>query len=104
MRRLVSSSAFNPGNGPYGFETPDPPKKKRIFRWVFLGIQVLFLIWVISGIAGAGGTPTDCGSLDDQTCNDAESIGTGIGVAIVIFFWAIVDIILALTYLIFRKK
>ena len=26
-------------------------KRKRVFWWVFLGIQILFLVWVIAGAA-----------------------------------------------------
>lgn len=31
-----------------------PKKKKHIFRWVFLGVQALFLVWIIGGASSAG--------------------------------------------------
>jgi len=94
-----------PYTGPVDQTPPGKPAKKprRIFPWVFLAVQVLFLIWVISGLAGASGDPVgDCGSLSQQACNDAESVGTGIGVALVIGLWLVVDFILAITYLVFK--
>ncbi|WP_234338297.1 hypothetical protein [Streptomyces sp. NRRL F-5727] len=73
-----------------------------MFLWVFLAIQVIFLIWIIVGVASGSGTPDDCGTLDRQTCNDAESVGTAIGVGAIIFLWAAVDIVLGVTYAIYR--
>lgn len=80
---------------------PAAKKKKRIFRWVFLAVQLLFLIWVISGIAA---DDVDCNGLSAQACSDANAVGTGIGVALILVLWVIVDVVLGLTYLIFRKK
>ena len=73
-----------------------------MFFWIFMLVQLLFIVWIIAGIAGAGGTPDDCGSLDSETCNDAEDIGTGIGVFLVFIFWVIVDFLLAVCYGIYR--
>jgi hypothetical protein len=80
----------------------EPKKKKRIFLWFFMAVQVLFIIWIIAGAGGSSGDATDCGSLSQETCNDAEDIGTGIGVAIVIVFWVVVDFLLAVIYGIYR--
>jgi hypothetical protein len=66
-------------------------KKRRIFLWVFLSVQVLFLIWVISGAASGSGNTSD-----------AENAGTAIGVALIIGFWAVVDIIMGVTYGVYR--
>src|SRR4051812_20235928 len=82
--------------------TIQPKKKRRVFFWVFLAIQLIFVIWLIGGIASAGGTPTDCGSLDAQTCNDAQSVGTGIGVFLIVILWMAVDFIVGITYAIYR--
>ena len=82
--------------------TSAPKKKRRIFLWVFLAIQVLFIIWVISAGASSGGTATDCGSLDQDTCEAAEDIGAGIGTVFVIILWMIVDFFLAVGYGVYR--
>lgn len=81
---------------------PPVKQKKRVFLWVFLAIQVLFIIWIIGGVSSSAGDATDCGSLDQETCNAAEDVGTSIGVGILIAFWAVVDIILGVGYGIYR--
>ena len=93
-----------------------PRKRRRIFMWVFLAIQVLFVVWVIGGIMSHTGATTaevNAGCLhgawqglfqSQQDClvhyrnglNQAATAGTAIGVGIVIVFWAIVDIILGI--------
>lgn len=82
--------------------TTKPKKKRRIFLWVFLAIQVLFLIWIISAGASSSGDATDCGSLSQKACNDAQDIGAGLGVVIIIIFWMVVDFFLAVIYGVYR--
>ena len=77
--------------------------KWRPFSWVILVINILFLIWVIAAAASSG-PADDCGTLSAQTCNDAEAVGTALGVGILIFFWAIVDVILGVLWLVTRPK
>ncbi len=75
-------------------------KKKRIFLWVFLAIQLLFIVWIIGGMSSSDAG--DCGSLDAETCEAANDVGTGIGVFIIIVFWMMVDFLLAVGYGIYR--
>jgi uncharacterized membrane protein len=79
-----------------------PRKKRRIFLWVFLAVQVLFVAWIVLGLTSGGGTPSDCEGLSQQACNDAESIGTGIGVALIVGVWLAVDFLLAVVYGVYR--
>ncbi|MET3962874.1 hypothetical protein ABIE44_002808 [Marmoricola sp. OAE513] len=82
---------------------PAPAKKKRkIFLWFFLAIQVLFIIWIIAGASTGSGQPDDCGVLDAETCNDAADTGTAIGVVLIIVFWMVVDVILGVIYGVYR--
>jgi hypothetical protein len=84
---------------------PQARKPPRIFLWVFLALQVLFLIWVILAAASGSGTPEECRGQTGQnlqTCKDASDVGTTIGVGLIIGLWAAVDIILGFTYLIYR--
>lgn len=76
----------------------------RPFTWIILVVNVLFLIWVIGGVAGSSGTPEGCGSLSNETCNEAEAVGTAIGVGLIIFFWALLDVILGVIWLVTRPK
>ena len=95
-------------------------KKRRIFMWTFLVIQVLFLIWVISAaVSGTGASPSDiaqtCGnghwyplwkSYSDCAAHSgvvaAHDVGKGIAVGLIIVFWVIVDIILGITYGVYK--
>lgn len=82
--------------------TNPPKKKKRIFMWFFLAVQVLFIIWLIAGIGSSSGDATDCGSLSQQTCNDAEDVGTGIGVILILVLWAFVDFLLFIPWVVIK--
>ena len=78
-----------------------PRRKRRVFLWVFLAVQLLFIVWIIAGIA-SGGTADDCGSLDAETCQAAADVGTGLGVFLIIVFWMVVDFFLAVIYGVYR--
>ncbi|MFG2127615.1 hypothetical protein ACGFNV_07420 [Streptomyces sp. NPDC048751] len=85
--------------------TPQPKKRRRVFLWLFLAVQIAFLIWVITGAASGSGTPEDCRGLtgdDLKLCEDAGDVGTTIGVGLIIGLWAAVDVILGFTYVVYR--
>lgn len=100
---MMSAPEWGPrpadGSGRTGTSKRRP---RRVFLWIFLAVQLLFLIWVIMGASSGAGTPEDCGNLSLQDCNDAESVGTAIGVGLIIALWAAADVILGITYLIYR--
>jgi hypothetical protein len=77
-----------------------PRRKRRVFPWVFVAINLVFLVWVVAAAAGSGAD--NCGSLDAQTCQDANDAGAAIGIFLVVIFWAAVDVILGFLYLVFR--
>ncbi|MDX2938080.1 hypothetical protein [Streptomyces ipomoeae] len=65
----------------------------------------MFLIWLITGAASSSGTPEECRGLtgdDLKLCEDANDVGTTIGVGLIIGLWAAVDIILGFTYVVYR--
>lgn len=66
-------------------------KKRRIFPWAFLAVQLLFLLWLILGLAAGGDTSSAAGGL-----------GTTIGAGLIVAFWVAVDFILAVSYWIYR--
>jgi hypothetical protein len=76
----------------------------RRFTWVILVINVLFLIWIIGGMASSSGPAHDCGSLDQQTCDSAKNVGTAIGVGLIVAFWAVVDVILGIIWLVTKPR
>ncbi len=83
-----------------------PKKKRRIFPWIFLAVQVVFLIWIITGISGAANSiPASCvNQADVDLCTSASQAGAGIGFFLIVGLWVAVDFILGVGYLIFRRR
>jgi hypothetical protein len=82
--------------------TTTPPvarKKHRVFLWVFLAIQALFLIWVITGAASSGGS---CHGLSAADCKTAGDAGHGIAIALQVGVWCFVDFFMGVVYGIYR--
>ncbi|MBO7936327.1 hypothetical protein JTP77_010220 [Streptomyces sp. S9] len=80
-------------------------KRRRVFLWLFLAVQILFLIWVIAGIASGSDDSGSCEGLTGDSlelCQDAGDLGTTIGVGLIVGFWVAADFILGLTYVIYR--
>jgi hypothetical protein len=103
---------------------PAPRKKRRVFLWVFLAVQLLFIILIITQVAAHPAGPTtaqqaaqqcanggwyplfksqaDCQVHYGHALNDATDVGKGIGVALIVVFWVIVDTILGISYGVYR--
>jgi hypothetical protein len=101
-----------------------PPRKRRVFLWVFLGVQLLFMVWIISAVVSAshdtsaateaaqqcannGWYPlfksqADCDVHYGHALTEAGNVGTGIGVALIVMFWVVVDFFLGLGYLVYK--
>ena len=87
-----------------------PRKKRRIFLWFFVAVQVIFIIWLVAAIVSVhkgGGIPAYCahqgGTVADQhVCADAADTGSALGFALVIIVWCVVDFLLAVPYGIYR--
>lgn len=73
----------------------------RKFSWVILVINALFLIWVIAGAASSNAA---CDPKTQAACEAGQAIGKGIGVALIIVFWAVIDVILLVIWLVTKKK
>lgn len=76
---------------------PKPRKRRRVFLWVYLAIQVLFLVWIITGAQG-----NHCDAQGSQLNNSACTAGTGIGIALVVALWVATDIIVGGVYAVYR--
>jgi hypothetical protein len=90
---------------PYQYAQPrQAAKPRRVFIWVFLVIQVLFLIWVIAGAASGHSAAVNCHDqyLTHAQCASASETGTAIGVGLLIVFWMVIDVILGVGYGIYR--
>jgi hypothetical protein len=91
---------------------------------VFLTIQVIFIVWIVAGVASKGSGPTaaaqaaqqcanggwqplfksqaDCVQHYSVALNDAANTGKGIGVALIVVFWVVVDFFLGVGYGIYK--
>lgn len=78
--------------------------KWRKATWALVIWTVLMAIWIGSGIAATSGGGTDCGTLDQETCDAAFGVGAGIGLTALFFLWFIGFIILGLVWLMSRPK
>jgi hypothetical protein len=76
----------------------------RIFSYLIIAVNILFLVLIIVAISGSSGHATNCGTLDQQTCDDAKNVGTTLGVGLVVGFWAAVDVILGIIWLVTRSS
>ncbi len=101
-----------------------PRKRRRVFLWIFLTIQVLFIAWIVAGIASKpAGTPiaqqvaqqcgnggwqglfksySDCTKHYAVALNDASNAGKGIGAAVIVAVWFVVDVILGISYGVYK--
>jgi hypothetical protein len=78
-----------------------PRKKRRIFMWVFLAIQALFILWIA---VGTGSQARTCHGLVGQAHANcvAGNVGTGIGAVLVIVVWVVVDFLLGISYIVYK--
>ncbi len=99
-------------HAPYDWTRPsDPdaapsPPSRPIFKWVIIIINVAFLAWIISA-ANAAGTSSTCDGMTGDlltACQNGEILGTGIAIFGIVAFWAFVDVILGVLYLVTRKR
>jgi hypothetical protein len=76
----------------------------RPLTWVVLVVQALFVIWLVAGVnAASSGSDCSASSYRDS-CEAGQTIGTGIAIGIVIFLWALVDVILGVVWLVTNKS
>jgi hypothetical protein len=71
----------------------------KIIKWLFIGFNILMLIWLIAGFGATG-------EVMDQAVSDAEQAGAAIGATIatgmLLGVWAVGDIILGILVLLTR--
>jgi hypothetical protein len=121
------NSPRGPGGHVLGQPLPAPPqkpkRKRRVFLWVFLAVQVLFIIWLVTGLATVHSAPStaqiaqvcghhgwfplfkshaDCVTHYGGALTDAGNAGKAIGAGLIVLFWVVVDFFLGLGYGIYR--
>ena len=97
-------------------QAPAPRRRRRrVFPWVFLAVQALFVIWVIAGIASGARIHSDavayCHAHPSQFLTFAQCVsgygggakaGTAIGAALIVGLWVAADVILGTGYVVWR--
>ena len=76
----------------------------RLFTWVILAVQVLFAALLVTAIADAGSTTCPAESESSGLCEMVQAFGLAIEVTIVLFVWALVDVILGVNWVVTNKK
>ena len=77
----------------------------RPLTWVIIAVQVLFLIWLGSVFNSVSGNCADEVTQSGQdACAAGTAIGAGIGVMFILFLWAMIDVILGVTWVVTNKN
>ena len=73
----------------------------KIIKWTFIGYNVLMLFWFISGLNVASDGITNSASDAEKA---GATIGSGIGIMLIIFVWTAGTVILGIFTLLTRAK
>jgi hypothetical protein len=76
-----------------------PRRRHRVFWWIFAAIQVIFILWIVTGLTAHS---AGCNGLSAQDCAAAADTGKGIGLALILVFWCVVDFLVGVPYAIWR--
>jgi hypothetical protein len=76
----------------------------RPFTWIIVVINILFLIWIIAGVAGTSDSCLGKTGQELDACETGTAIGASIGVGIIVFLWFLADGILGILWLVTRSK
>lgn len=76
----------------------------RALTWVIVVVNILFLVWVIGGIASTGGACEGLTGSELDACEAGTAIGATIGVAAIVGLWVVVDIILGIVWLVTNTR
>src|SRR5262245_64200173 len=77
------------------------PLKWRKMTWVIVMFSGLMLGWIIA--AGVARASKDCPQ-GDELCINASDVGTAVGVGLIILFWFLGFVVLALVWLMTRPR
>jgi hypothetical protein len=112
---------------PPGYYGQRPPthvrKKRRIFLWVFLAIQALFVLWLVVGLATTNtaapasqvasacyhhawyplfSSQADCVKHFGGALTDAGDVGKAIGAGLIVLLWIAVDLLTVIPWAVYR--
>lgn len=67
-------------------------KKRHIFMWIFIAMQLLFTVWLITGIVDAQ-APAYTGPYN-KDAELGEDVGTAIAAWMIIVVWTLADLVM----------
>lgn len=73
----------------------------KIIKYLFIGFNILMLIWLVGGVGSASASVESAGS---EAAQAGAAIGTGLGAMIIIFVWIAGDVVLGTLTLLTRPK
>lgn len=76
----------------------------RPLTWIIVAVQILFVIWVIAGVGTAADTSDCAGQEYQDACEAGSAIGAGLGFIMILFLWALVDVILGVIWVVTNKN
>ncbi len=79
-----------------------PKKKRRIFLWFFLVVQLLFILWIGFGLSATNDPNTCDPVLTQSECDAAAGVGAGLAITAMVIMWMVVDFLLAVIYGMYR--
>lgn len=72
----------------------------RVLTWILIAFNLLMLVWLIAGLAGAGGRCAGLVGDELEACKAGTAIGTGIGAALIAVIWVVGGFILGMIWLV----
>lgn len=73
----------------------------KLVKWLFILFNILMIVWIIGGMSAAGQHITNATS---EAARAGASIGTAIGVSMLLTLWVMGDIIIGIVVLLTRRK
>ena len=73
----------------------------KIIKFLFIGFNILMLIWIIGGVSGAEET---INATNDELEKAGMAVGAGIGVTFLLIIWAAGSFVLGIMTLLTRPK
>jgi len=72
----------------------------KLFKWSFIGFNVLMLLWMVTGMSAASNATV----ATSEAGRTGAAVGTAIGAGLVLGIWVMGDIILGLLVLFTRPR
>lgn len=72
----------------------------KLVKWIFIGFNVLMAIWLVSAI----GTVSEIEAPQNSAEEAGAAIGATLGFGMLLFVWAVGDMVLGLFVLLTRRK